>query len=355
MKYIFLPFLVLFFFGCSTKKLPLEGYEGTLVYPDESVKKVQNSDEILALFVQNCTTKKAQKLYGVLCQKARKTNNSTKFFQDNFTLYKVVDATKGESGLLTGYYEPLLEGSLEKKPPFVYPVYGVPKDLLEVDLSSVYPELKRYRLRGRVVGNKVVPYYARGEKKILDAEVLAYVKSEVALFFLEVQGSGRILLEDGSVLYLGYANQNGHKYTSIGRYMIQKGYVPKDGLSLGAIEEYLQKNPQKTDEVLHQNASMVFFEKRKTPATGALGLELKAFKSVAVDATKIPLGAMMYYKTDTKEHNSGVVFAQDTGGAIRGSVRMDLFCGFGGEALHTAGGLQNPLEVWIYLPKEKDE
>ena len=351
MKTIFFIFMFFLFFGCSVKKTSMAGYEGTQIYKS-SLEIDEDWKEVQELFVKNCQTSKGRRLYGRLCDDVLDAKESADFFKTNFSLFRLVDTKKGEVGLLSGYYEPELHGSLKKQYPYIYPVYATPEDLLDIKLGDIYPELKHYRLRGRMVDHSIVPYYARGEKSELKAKALCYVDDPIELFFLEIQGSGRVRLSNGDVLFLGYANQNGHKYSSIGKYMVQKGYLKRGEVSLWSIAEFLHNNPDKQDEILNSNKSMVFFQKKTGAATGSLGIRLYPYRSVAVDPRRVPLGAMLYYETDTKQHSSGVVFAQDTGGAIKGSVRLDLFCGYSQEGKQLAGELKNKLKVWIYLPKK---
>ncbi len=312
--------------------------------------------DALSSFVNSCNTTKTKTLYKELCQEANSVNDAKSFFIENFLPYQV-DMTKNDGdGLLTGYYEPLLKGSLKKKAPYIYPVYSTPRDLLVVDFVEQYPELKNYRLRGRKEGNKVVPYYSRKElsKRKIDADIVCYVDNRIDLFFLEVQGSGRVLLESGEMIYVGFDNLNGYKYSSIGKYLINAGEMSYAEASMGGIKDWCDKNPSRVDELLYHNESMVFFKKKEKPASGALGVVLTPNRSVAVDKSYLPLGSMLYMSADTKEKDlNRIVIAQDTGGAIKGSVRADLFFGYGDEAGRSAGKLKAPLKLWILLPKKE--
>jgi membrane-bound lytic murein transglycosylase A len=161
-------------------------------------------------------------------------------------------------------------------------------------------------------------------------------------------------MDDNSSIYLGYDNQNGHKYRSIGKYLIDKHELTKEEVSLQSIKRWLLDHPQRADEVLNYNNSMVFFSKREQGATGALGVELTPMRSIAVDKRYILLGSMLYLSADLNSSKiDRIVFAQDTGGAIRGSVRADLFVGSGDKALQLAGHLKAPLKLWLILPKER--
>ena len=199
-----------------------------------------------------------------------------------------------------------------------------------VDLQKQYPELKNLRLRGMVKQNRLVPYFDRetASKNQLDADIICYTDSKIDLFFLEVQGSGRVELENGENIFIGYDNQNGHRYKSIGKYLINQGEISKENVSLQSIKEWFENNPSRVDEVLNHNKSMVFFKKRDKAATGSLGLELTPERSVAVDLNFIPLGSMLYLSANIQNKSvNKLVMAQDTGGAIKGSVRADMFLG----------------------------
>lgn len=311
-------------------------------------------ENALFSFIHSCKSSRTRALYSDLCEKARDVENPKLFLQENFTPYKITE--KENSGLLTGYYEPQLHGSRIKTDIYTYPIYEVPKDLINVDLSSIYPELKNYRLRGKIEGNKLVPYYTREESETvdIDANIICYVDSKVEKFFLEIQGSGRVKLDTNETIYIGYANQNGHKYRAIGAYMVSIGALTKEEVSLQTIKKWLDENPDRVDEVLSYNDSLVYFEERKNPASGSLGLELLAKRSIAVDRRYIPLGTMLYLNAPIKDKQfSKVVQAQDTGGAIKGVIRADLFVGYGAEAMEIAGELKSPLELWVFLPKTK--
>jgi len=340
MKYIllFLTFFILLFSGCSK----------TLDVKDNNYNKALNS------FINSCQTQKTKDIYGSLCDEAKLTKNPRNFLKQKFTFKKLKSDKKA---LLTGYYEASLNGSITKHDSFIYPIYEVPKGLVTVELSQQYPDLKGMRLRGRVLNGKLIPFYTRSEinEKILDAKVICYVDSKIDLFFLEVQGSGRVSLDDGNTLHVGYANQNGHPYSSIGKYLVSTGKISKENISLQSITKYFEDNPNKIDEVLNQNKSVIFFQKRNHAASGSLGLELTPNRSIAVDTRYVKLGTMLYLKAKTsKKTIQKIVMAQDTGGAIKGKVRADIFLGYGKDAMNEAGELKADLELWIMLPKEKN-
>lgn len=360
MKQIYIIFLLSFlFFGCSKEpkiafdSLPLTQLKES-EFEDLPEWEHENHDEVLHSFMNNCSAKKSVEIYKDLCRQTTTISDAKTFLENNFSPYYILPEADQEERIMTGYFEPELQGSLKKTQRFKYPIYKTPKDLVVVDLASVYPDLKQYRLRGRLDGSRVVPYYAREELDNLDinAEVICYCESKIDRFFLEVQGSGRVKLDSGETIYIGYDNQNGRKYSSIGKYLVNSGELTQEEVSLQSIRAWFEKNPSRVDEVLNHNASLVFFKQREKPASGSLGLVLTPLRSIAVDKRYIPLGSMLYLASSDKKNNyKRVVFAQDTGGAIKGALRADMFLGFGNEAGEIAGELKAPLKLWILLPK----
>ncbi|MDD2686626.1 MAG: MltA domain-containing protein [Gallionella sp.] len=283
------------------------------------------------------------------------------FFESHFSPYQINNADGTTQGLVTGYYEPRLRGSRTRTEKFRYPLYAVPDDLLTIDLSSLYPQLKDLRLRGRIQGKKVVPYFSRGEIEAgaapLQDKVLFWVDDAIDLFFLQIQGSGRIELPDGSLSKVGYADQNGHSYISIGKKLIEAGELKPEEASMQGIKSWGLRNPEKLPALLAQNPSYVFF--RNLPATlsaplGALGVPLTEGYSIAVDPRTIPLGMPVFLATtqpNSSEPLNRLMLAQDTGGAIKGTVRADFFWGFGEQAGEMAGRMKQRGEMWILFPK----
>lgn len=284
------------------------------------------------------------------------------FLIEHFTPYQATNPDNTDTGLITGYYQPELNGSLTRTERYRYPLYSKPDDLISVELGSIYPELAGRRLRGRLGSNKLTPYYSRGEIDIVESPLggkeLLWVDDVVDLFFLQIQGSGIIKLENGESLPVGYADQNGHPYQSIGRVLIDKGELTPDKTSMQGIKDWGRRNPDKLRELLNANPSYVFF--RELPGglpgpLGALGVPIAAERSIAVDPRFIPLGAPVFLSTTYP--NSGqplrrVMLAQDTGGAIKGSVRADFFWGAGFEAGRQAGAMRQQGKIWVFLPKE---
>jgi len=283
-----------------------------------------------------------------------------RFFETVFTPYALVSGDGAGSGLITGYYEPLLRGSRTKSTVYRYPVYGVPDDLVVVDLASVTPEVKNLRLRGRLDGRRLVPYWSRaeidGRGGKIPAPVIAWVADPVDLFFLQVQGSGQILLETGERIRVGYADQNGHPYRSVGRYLVDRGELTLDQASAQSIKAWGAANPAKLQEALNYNSSYVFFREIADPRGpfGALGVPLVPQYSLAVDRRFVPLGAPVYLATTqplSEEPLTRLMAAHDTGGAIRGVVRADFFWGSGDEAGATAGRMRQQGKLWLLWPR----
>ena len=282
------------------------------------------------------------------------------FFETTFVPYAVIAPDGSNTGLVTGYYEPVLEGSRARTDRFRYPVYGVPDDLVDVDLSSLYPGLKGMRLRGRLEGRKLVPYYSRSQIDAhgdgFKAPVIAWVADPVELFFLQIQGSGQIRFGDDDRIRVGYADQNGHPYSSLGRYLVAQGELPLEQASMQGIKTWAQAHPELLKQALEQNPSYVFF--RELPAgggpIGALGAPLSATYSIAVDRRFYPLGAPVYLASTLPLSDiplEQLVVAQDTGGAIRGPVRADFFWGSGDEAGEFAGRMRQQARMWLLWPR----
>ncbi|MFS2114538.1 murein transglycosylase A [Herbaspirillum frisingense] len=285
------------------------------------------------------------------------------YFETYFTPYQLFNPDGTDTGLVTGYYEPLLRGSRRRAGPYQTPLYQAPDDLLTIDMASVYPELKNLRLRGKVVGRKVVPYPTRAELmqgNNLAGKEIVWVDDPVEAFFLQVQGSGRVYLpESRETIRLAYADQNGRPYKSIGRYLVDKGEMELSQASAQNIKAWVQANPARKEELLNANPSYVFFKEEKLPdpskgPKGAQGIPLTPQRSIAIDPQHVPLGAPVFLATTLPNSDrplQRLVVAQDTGGAIRGVVRADYFWGFGDEAEDRAGSMKQRGMMWVLLPK----
>ena len=327
----------------------------------------QQSDMRLSLAAlrQGCSRLQTRPEWQAICHDAATLDaNDNKqirrFFEHMFTPWSLHNADGSREGLITGYYEPLLRGSRRPDARFRYPVYGVPDDLLIVDLGEVYPQLKGLRLRGRLDGKRVLPYYDRHQIENGHAphgKELFWVDNALDLFFLHVQGSGRIRLEDGSIVKIGYANQNGHPYRSIGKRLIEMGELAADQVSLQSIRAWAEAHPDRVPELLAHNPSYVFFRvlPDELPApVGALGVPLTGEYSLAVDRRTIPLGLPVYLSTtwpDSDTPLQRLMMAQDTGGAIKGTIRADFFWGFGDKAGELAGRMKQRGRLWVLFPR----
>lgn len=273
------------------------------------------------------------------CQRAGQTppDQAQAFFTRYFQPYQAMAYGDTEEGLVTGYYEPLLRGSRTQSAEYPYPVWGVPADLQPGVAYLSHREIDMQGLQGK-------------------AEALLYVNDKVDLFFLQIQGSGRVLLPDGEIVKLAYAGKNGHAYTAIGRYLIENDLIPRSELSAPRLKQWLRENPEQGQEIMYQNASYVFFKwgEQVGNAVGAQGVPLTPEASIAVDPSYMPYGVPVYLDTTlpyTQEAYRKLVVAQDTGGAIKGPLRADLFTGFGERAEHIAGGMKQMARFFVLLPR----
>jgi len=284
-----------------------------------------------------------------------------RYFETNFVPNLVRAADGADSGLITGYYEPFLRGARKRGGANQTPLYKVPDDLITVDLASVYPALKGMRLRGRLSGKTVVPYSNRAEieRARLPGKELVWVDDPVEAFFLEVQGSGRVQLDDGETVRVAYADQNGHPYKAIGRWLVEQGELTSGEATAQGIKAWIAAHPERRQELFNVNPSYIFFREERLPdpgvgPKGALGVPLTPTRSVAVDPAFLPLGAPIYLSTTEPAGTTPMqrlVMGQDTGGAIRGAVRADFFFGFGGQAPDNAGRMKQRGQLWVLLPR----
>ncbi|NCC21263.1 MAG: murein transglycosylase [Alphaproteobacteria bacterium] len=282
------------------------------------------------------------------------------FFEAHFLPYQTL-AGRHKRGLFTGYYEPSLSGSLTRFGPYQTPLRAKPSDLVMVDLGEFRDELKGQRIAGRVQDGRLKPFEDRAEiaagKLPNETELpLVWVDDPVDAFFLQIQGSGRVLLPDGQTLRLGYAGQNGHPYYAIGRELIKRGELTKENVSLQTIRAWLEANPDQAANLMNLNKSYVFFQVLEGEGPlGGEGLPLTPERSLAVDRSKIAYGIPVFVDIDPPvKGESGLrrlMVAQDTGGAIRGAIRGDVFWGYGERAEHMAGHMKSKGRAWLLLPK----
>ncbi|MBP6863022.1 MAG: MltA domain-containing protein [Neisseriaceae bacterium] len=357
----------------------------------------QNFSKSLESFKRSCESLKNQPNWAYTCQVANQidpTNQALvkQFFEQYFVAWKVIDKEQ-DKGTVTGYYEPVLHGAVNPSMTAKFPIYGVPNDMVTVDLPASargqgqvgirkvsdnrgqivaggeyqanlaeFPITERSKaLKGRFEGNRFVPYYTRGQINtgILNnrAPILGYANDAVELFFLQVQGSGRMQTPDGKFVRLSYADKNEHPYKSIGRYLADRGELPLAQTSMQGIKAWVQQNPTRLNEVLSHNPSFVFFrvlpEAGNAGPIGALGVPLTDEYSGAVDRHHIELGAPIFLSTTypvTYQPLNRLIMAQDTGSAILGGIRVDFFWGYGDKAGEVAGKMKQQGQVWQLLP-----
>ncbi|MEZ5815326.1 MAG: murein transglycosylase A [Alphaproteobacteria bacterium] len=280
------------------------------------------------------------------------------FFESRFTPYQVL-ADNDSEGLFTGYYEASLKGSRMRGGPYQTPLYARADDLVMVQLGEFREDLKGRRIAGRVVDGKLVPYESREE--IVSGnwphndKVLVWVDDLVDAFFVQIQGSGVVELDDASTIRIGYAGQNGHVYYAIGRELIKRGALTKENVSMQAIRDWLTANPNEADEIMNTNASYVFFKELEGEGPlGGEGVALTAGRSLAVDHSLLsyglPLWADIEAPIEGTQNIRRLMVAQDTGGAIRGPVRGDVFWGYGTRAEALAGPMKSKGRYWVLLP-----
>lgn len=277
------------------------------------------------------------------------------FFETAFTPVEV-RAGRLEEGRFTGYYEPQIAGSHTRHGTYQTPVYGRPDDLITVELGAFRPALAGEAIAGRLEGSKLVPYPARADiaaKGLARAPILFYTNDPIQLFFLHIQGSGRVVFENGSQARVAYASQNGQPYTAVGKTLIAKG-VPKDGMSLQVIRAWLKDHPSEAEGVMNADASYVFFALQPLGdaafgAKGAQGVALTPLASLAVDPRLHALGTPFFV---AGPYPLGRLFvAQDIGGAIRGPIRGDVYFGYGAKAEANAGTMNQMGRFYALLPK----
>ncbi len=276
--------------------------------------------------------------------------DSRAFFSRWFESVQVADG-KAQA---TGYYEPEIAGTKHHRSGYGVPVYAKPDDIIEVDLGQFSNDMKGKKIRGRVAGKTFIPYYDRKEidQGALEGRGLeiAWAADPIELFFLQIQGSGRLRGPDGQVMRIGFAGQNGREYVGIGALMRDRGLLQPGKASMQGIMEYLRTHPEEGRQIMWENKSYVFFQELKGAGpNGSLGLPVTGQVSAAVDPKFIPLGAPVFLSMDRAEAN-GLWIAQDTGGAIKGANRVDTFWGAGDDARAIAGGMNSRGTAWLLLP-----
>lgn len=290
--------------------------------------------------------------------------------RETFEVYQSTGLDGGNTVLFTGYFEPIMEGSLEKTPRFRHPVYMAPGDAIVANLGKFNDRYLGEQLVGRISNGELIPYYSRSE--IEDHGALqgrnleiAWVDDRINLFFLHTQGSGKLRLPDGRLLQIGYAMKNGRPFRSLGRFLMDTGKISPQEMSYQAIKRYLREHPEELSEILGHNESFIFFREVKEGPVGSLGEILTAGRSIATDAAVFPKGAPAFIRMRKpvldREGNalswtpfSRFVFSQDAGGMIKGPGRVDLYCGSGDEAEMVAGSLKERGDLYFLVKKKAD-
>jgi len=286
---------------------------------------------------------------------------------ETFDVYQSTGLDGENNVLYTGYFEPILEGSLIRTERFRYPVYRAPDDAIRVNLGRFGEKFAGEQLVGRVRNGELIPYYKRGEIEDMGSLAgrgleIAWVDDRVDLFFLHIQGSGKIRLPNGEILQIGYALKNGHPYRSVGKHLIETGRVQAQGGSHRAIKKYLREHPEELSEIFNHNESYVFFRALERGPVGAIGEILTPGRSIATDAAVFPRGALAFIRARKPVFDGeGNIAAwapftrftvnQDAGAAIKGAGRVDLFCGTGDEAEMLAGSLAERGALYFLVKK----
>ena len=290
-----------------------------------------------------------------------------RFIRENYVVYRSVGSNGRGEMLFTGYFEPVIKGSLEKSPDYPFPVYASPHDLITIDLSPFRDEFKDKKIVGRYTGTTVVPYYERSQidhTGILDdrSDILAWVSDPIDLFFLQIQGSGKIILASGDSINVHYHTVNGHPYRSIGKMLIDEEKIAREEMSMQKIRSYLNEHPEEVERVLNYNPSYVFFKREEEGPIGYIQVKLTPVRSIALDRKLFPPAALAYIETQKPElDNFGEIYQwqdlkafvlnQDTGGAIKGPGRADVFWGNGRYAEVAAGHMQHPGRLYFLVLK----
>lgn len=303
------------------------------------------------------------------CKAANKLKNPSSdkirtFFKSWFKPVAFYENNQPKKGLFTGYYLPTLKGSLTKTKKYHVPIYAVPNNLITLDLGDFSSKLKNKTVIARIQDDKILPYHTReaiNQGKIKkNAKIIAWVSSRIDRLFLDIQGSGVIELPNGKFLYVSYEKENGRPYTALAQVFIDKGLMTRDNASMQRIRKYLKAHPKEMDTFLHKNKSFVFYRKLKDDnISGAQGVTLTSGYSLAVDRKWIPLGTPLWLNTthpskddpNKEQRLQRLMVAQDTGGAIKGPVRGDVYWGGGDDAYTVAGHMKNHGHYWLLIPK----
>ncbi len=296
------------------------------------------------------------------------TDSFFQYVRKNFKFYK----TSAKEVLVTGYYEALLKGSLKRSETYCYPLYKRPEDLFRIELSQ-FPFYQKHKglpkiLQGRLSEQRnIVPYYSReeidGHQKLSGKDLeIVWIDNPIDVFFLQIQGSGIVQLENGEKIHVNYAESNGHPYRAIGRLLIDRGILTREAVSMQSIRHYLENHPEEMEEIFNYNPSYVFFQKVEKGPLGFLGVPVTPYRSIATDRWLFPRGALCYIETELPifdenghlkewKRYSGFVLNQDAGGAIHTPGKMDLFTGHGKESEWVAGHMKQKGTFYFLIKK----
>ncbi len=315
-------------------------------HPDVLKKSAVQIDS--ALYLKTCDDFKALE---------KKDNSTIKaFLKSRFTPY-LVTYNGTSNGQFTSYYEAEIRASKKKHGKYQYPIYGRPNDLIEINLKDFDETLPNKRLTGRIEKGKFIPYFERKtiDEKGIDAPVILWGDDKIDIFLMQIQGSAVALLDDGTSVRIGYADNNGLKFQPIGRIMLEKGLLEPGNVSMASIREFLRKNPKLANENMNENQRFIFHRIVDADGPlGKLGVPLTAGRSLAVDTDFIPLGSILWLETTAPANKplNKLVLAQDVGSAIKGAVRGDYFWGHGEEALQQAGQMNAIGKYYILVPHD---
>lgn len=384
MKRIGLLFILLGLISCTAERerpLPVIGRESGLELQPAGFSALKNFDRddfsgLIPLFAANCAAVSSNPrilaraaiqaepaAYEAVCRRFAnaKIDNADamrRFLIENFRPYLVM-YNLSPQGRFTAYYEAEIRASKVKHGQYRYPIYGRPDDLLEINLQDFDKSLPARRLYGRLGNSKVLPYYTRAEieRHGVNAPVILWGDDPVDIYFMQIQGTASVLLDDGSRVKVVYAGNNGRDFAGIGSILLRKGLIKPGEASMESVRRWLKENPRAARESMAENPRFIFYRiAGKEGAVGALGVPLTPGRSLAVDSRFIPLGSLLWLET-TGPHRESVeklVFAQDTGNAVKGAVRGDYFWGFGSEALSSAGRMGAPGQYYILLPRHAE-
>ena len=353
--------------SCAILKPTKPGIGRTVDWDELTDWTLDRHAETWPALLNSCLKVRSRPGWQVICEQAAMLDQPSdiearQFYENWFRPFKLNGSKRNSKGLITGYYEPLLQGSMTQSDKYKWPIYQQPEDLLIIDLGELYPALANKRVRGRINGNRVLPYYSReqieADRSLLSGYELLWVDNRDDAFFLQIQGSGRVQLDTGEYLKLGYANQNGHPYHAIGKTLIERGELSRQEVSLFTIRNWLVENPNQAEELLNLNPSYVFFtlkpDSNQGPV-GSLNVPLTPERSIAIDPALLDLGVPVWLETNLPGNQSAeynrLVLAQDTGGAIKGPLRADLFWGHGEDAENAAGLMKERGNLFVLLPK----